>query len=41
VKIKGLIFKIFFYENDKYRKLRSILYGIIDYKLGRYGKYSR
>lgn len=40
VKIKGLIFKIVFYEKDKFRKLRSILLGIIDYRKGKYGKYS-
>jgi len=39
VKIKGLIFKIIFYEDDKFRKLRSIFLGIRDYKKGRYGKY--
>lgn len=39
VKIKGLIFKIIFYEDDKYRKLRSIILGIIDYKKQKYGKY--
>lgn len=39
VKIKGLIFKIVFYEDDKFRKLRSIFLGIRDYKKGRYGKY--
>lgn len=39
IKIKGLIFKIVFYEDDKFRKLRSIFLGIRDYKKGRYGKY--
>ena len=39
VKIKGLIFKIIFYEKDKYRKLRSIFLGIRDYKRKKYGKY--
>lgn len=39
VKIKGLIFKIVFYENDKFRKLKSIFLGIKDYRRGRYGKY--
>lgn len=39
VKIKGLIFKIIFYEKDKYRKLRSILLGIYDYRHNNYGKY--
>ena len=39
VKIKGLIFKIVFYEKDKYRKLRSIFLGIRDYKRKKYGKY--
>ena len=38
VKIKGLIFKIIFYEKDKYRKLKSIRRGIKDYKKGKYGK---
>lgn len=41
VKIKGLIFKVIFYEKDKFRKLRSIVYGIKDYHLGKYGKYTR
>lgn len=39
VKIKGLIFKIVFYEKDKFRKLRSIVFGIYDYKHNNYGKY--
>lgn len=39
IKIKGLIFKIVFYENDKYRKLRSIVLGIHDYRHNNYGKY--
>lgn len=39
VKIKGLIFKIVFYEKDKFRKLRSIIFGIYDYKHNNYGKY--
>ena len=39
VKIKGLIFKIIFYEKDKYRKLKSIILGIKDYKRKKYGKY--
>ena len=30
VKIKGLIFKIIFYEEDKFKKLRSIFLGIRD-----------
>ena len=38
VKIKGLIFKIIFFEKDKYRKLRSIRLGIKDYKKNKYGK---
>jgi len=41
VKIKGLIFKIIFYEKDKYRKLRSIVLGIRDYKKQKYGKYQK
>lgn len=41
VKIKGLIFKIIFYEKDKFRKLRSINYGIRDFKKNKYGKYSK
>lgn len=41
VKIKGLIFKIIFYEKDKFRKLRSILLGIYDYRHNNYGKYKR
>lgn len=39
VKIKGLIFKIIFYEDDKYKKLKSIYIGIRDYKKKKYGKY--
>lgn len=39
VKIKGLLFKIIFYEKDKLRKLRSIFLGIYDYKRKKYGKY--
>ncbi|MDD6224291.1 MAG: glycosyltransferase family 2 protein [bacterium] len=39
VKIKGLIFKIIFYEEDKFKKLRSIFLGIRDYKKGKYGRY--
>lgn len=39
VKIKGLVFRIIFYEKDKFRKLRSIILGIIDYKKQKYGKY--
>lgn len=39
VKIKGLIFKIVFYEKDKFKKLRSIVFGIYDYKHNNYGKY--
>lgn len=39
VKIKGLVFKIVFYEQDKVRKLKSIFLGIRDYKRGKYGKY--
>ena len=38
IKIKGLIFKIIFYEKDKYKKLKSILKGIRDYKKGKYGR---
>lgn len=41
IKIKGLIFRIVFFENDKYRKLRSIVFGIIDYNKKKYGKYQR
>lgn len=41
IKIKGLIFRIVFYEKDKYRKLRSIVLGIIDYNKNKYGKYQR
>ncbi len=38
VKIKGLIFKIIFFENDKIKKLKSIHLGIKDYRKGKYGK---
>lgn len=41
VKIKGLIFKIICYEDDKFRKLKSIFLGYLDYKRERYGKYSK
>lgn len=38
VKIKGLLFKIFMYENDKCRKYKYIFKGIKDYKKNIYGK---
>lgn len=41
IKIKGLIFKIIFFENDKFRKLRSIFWGILDYQSAKYGKCER
>lgn len=41
VKIKGLIFKIIFFEDDKFRKLKSIVLGILDYKKSKYGKYGK
>lgn len=41
VKIKGLIFRIVFYEKEKFRKLRSIVLGIRDYKKQKYGKYKK
>ena len=37
--IKLNIFKIIMFENDKYRKIRNIFRGIIDYKKGIVGKY--
>ena len=39
VKFKGIIFKIVFFEKDKYRKIRNIFRGIFDYKHGVTGKY--
>lgn len=40
IKVKSMIWCIIFYEKDKFRKLRSILYGYIDYKRGITGKYN-
>lgn len=39
VKFKGIMFKIFMFEDDKYRKIRNIFRGIIDYKKRKVGKY--
>lgn len=39
VKYKGIMFKIFMFEKDKYRKIRNIFRGILDYKKGIKGKY--
>lgn len=39
VKYKSIVFKIVMFENDKYRKIRNIFRGIIDYKRGITGKY--
>lgn len=39
VKFKGILFKIIMFESDKYRKIRNIFRGIIDYKLRKKGKY--
>ena len=39
VKIKGLIFKIVFYEKDKFRKVRNMYRGYKDYKKNKKGKY--
>ena len=39
VKYKSIMFKIIMFEKDKYRKIRNIFRGIIDYKKGVTGKY--
>lgn len=39
VKYKGIVFKIIMFENDKYRKIRNIFRGILDYNKNIVGKY--
>jgi rhamnosyltransferase len=38
IKIKGIIFKILFFEHDKIRKIVYMIKGISDYRKGIYGK---